>query len=276
MMDPEDPSIPKPLPIESSDAAASLSSSDIELVKQGHEENPVHTLEEGDVGATSFPTVEEIRAMNPPHHSKRSRGCIYLAALVLLVAVVVGVSVGLSNNNSETSVNNPGGGLQDEERPTFFQIRSWLEDEGISDSAAFHFPGSPQNLAAQWLATEDLAGVPLPRVSFSDPSSPEGYMFVVRYVMALIYFQMNGDNWHTPVNFMTPQPICQWNGNSLAHNGQGLGVEQGGIWCDEDGIPTFLDLGTFVCVVVKYRHARSPLLQPSGLLAARLTINDLR
>jgi len=58
---------------------------------------------------------------------------------------------------------------------------------------------SPRNYAAQWLLESDK--VPLP---------PTDSRFVQRYVMAVLYYSLNGENWERSEGWMGQDDICHW------------------------------------------------------------------
>ena len=128
------------------------------------------------------------------------------------------------------------------DRASFDDVVIYLAAEEVSSTADLLTEGSPHYLAAMWLASQDRAELEIPNVSRDDPSSTNGYMFVVRYVMALTYFQMDGVNWFYELDFLSDKPVCEWNG---------LGVEsqRAGLLCsNETGLPTNLEFGKYpVC-----------------------------
>jgi hypothetical protein len=183
-------------------------------------------------------------------------------ASILYAAVVVSLGAGLGTRGkrerSRSNAANPSGSTgqsrpTDAEptvpapapRATMDEIVSWLGKEGIDKRAKLRKEGSPQNMAAVWLATADNATLPLPTVSITDETNTAGYMYMVRYVMAVVYFQMNGENWPVSLDFLSDKDVCDWNGIKLSI-GDSTGHEQGGLQCDETtGLPVVLDLGTF-------------------------------
>jgi len=69
--------------------------------------------------------------------------------------------------------------------------------------------GSPQYKAAMWIANED----PIPNISTGgmglDLDDPR---FEQRYIMALFYFAMDGENWQQNQGWMSSQSECLWYG----------------------------------------------------------------
>lgn len=60
--------------------------------------------------------------------------------------------------------------------------------------------------AAKWMAEDDALGLPLPR----SLDTSEGYAYIERYVMALLYFQNGGKDWKHQMNWLESDSICDW------------------------------------------------------------------
>ena len=259
------------LPIDN--AAASLSMADVNIMEKGsssHSETLVDTSET----SGSFPAFEEDTpsttetAKAPPRSCKKKCClfcCIPFALLVFVILILI--AVGLSDESYESATNiandptrpsNPSAPAPvpapaptspetEPQRPSFDEIKAWLVQQKVSIRQDIKARGTPQHKAVKWLADEDGAALPLPTVSIKDRNSKEGYMYMVRYVMAVLYYAMDGDNWTTKVNFMTDKDVCDWLGLSQRTNGNLIGSELGGLLCQEDtGMPGILDLGTSV------------------------------
>ena len=124
-------------------------------------------------------------------------------------------------------------------------IVSYVVSQGISNETALKTEGTPQNSAARWLSEQDEARVQVPTVPIADASDSSGYRFITRYIMALNYFVLGGDGWRTSVRFLTEYDVCDWNGDKFAYNNDGqLHIERGGVLCDTNNHPIYLDLGT--------------------------------
>jgi hypothetical protein len=77
-------------------------------------------------------------------------------------------------------------------------------------------PTTPQYAASQWLENEDPANLDLD--SLPDKSLEQ------RYIVALLYFSMDGDNWDRDHGFLTEKSVCEWQDET------GKGIQ-----CDSDG-----------------------------------------
>jgi len=137
-------------------------------------------------------------------------------------------------------------------RPTLEEVVTYLSN-GVSDESVLRRSGSPQNKAARWLATEDGAAISLPKQGFErrrelhqHTDNSDAYMYVFRYVMAVNYFALDGPNWLFDMNFLTDNPICEWNQVSFGNTDTGRVYEIGGVTCDPDtNLPIAVDLGEF-------------------------------
>mmetsp|Transcript_16910 Transcript_16910/g.38778 ORF Transcript_16910/g.38778 Transcript_16910/m.38778 type:complete len:789 (-) Transcript_16910:51-2417(-) len=69
---------------------------------------------------------------------------------------------------------------------------------------------TPQSKAMAWLANQDKAFPSLPRHD-QGLDTPEGYKFVMRYAMTVLYFATGGHHWHNDLNFLNPEKsTCDW------------------------------------------------------------------
>jgi hypothetical protein len=90
----------------------------------------------------------------------------------------------------------------------------------ISGAATFNDSSSPQHKAAWWLASTD--GLEL------DFSLEVFDKVVQRYILALLYYALDGDNWTSRKNYVTDSASCLWGGTS----------------CDAEGLVIEIDLGS--------------------------------
>jgi len=96
----------------------------------------------------------------------------------------------------------------------------------ISDYDDLMMNGSPQNRAANWIAHEDESNPDIPIVAPADDAS--AYDFVVRYILAVVYYSMGGavavnpsgrtppqeqidtSHWTEQLNFLSGEHYCEW------------------------------------------------------------------
>jgi hypothetical protein len=90
----------------------------------------------------------------------------------------------------------------------------------VSSTTTFVDTSSPQYKAAWWLATTDGLNLDFSLEVFDRVAQ--------RYVMALLYHALDGENWLTKSGYVSDFPTCQWLGTS----------------CDAEGLVTAIDLGS--------------------------------
>jgi len=180
------------------------------------------------------------------------------AVLLFCIGIAIGIATRPledGNNNgaiqqkpgTSTTNSRPGGDNGLRPRPLAEDVLAYLTKYDVSKSEDLTTPGTPQQQAVQWLTEEDEARVQVPiGVDISDPLDRAGYLFVTRYIMALTYFALRGDKWMTQMNFLSPDPVCKWNGFSFAFDNSASFAETGGLKCDPvTGLPIVLDLGRY-------------------------------
>ena len=67
-------------------------------------------------------------------------------------------------------------------------------------------PATPQHAAYDWLQNEDPANLDLDSLSQEDLTQ--------RYVAALFYFSLGGDEWVEKYGFLGSSDVCEWNNGS--------------------------------------------------------------
>jgi hypothetical protein len=76
---------------------------------------------------------------------------------------------------------------------------------GISHLDRFDNTSSAQYLAAQWMAHGDPMQISVS--DFGDDTNPD---FDMRYVLAVLYFELDGRQWVHQLNFLSGNHICTW------------------------------------------------------------------
>lgn len=211
------------IPITSEHCAASLSLADASITKK----------DSNDSTETSQDLMEMIDIVEN-HPRRLSRRSLLWICLLLTVVVVLLIAIGVSARRNAPAP-----------RPEYSAVVEYLLSHNISSYEELTTDDdsdddSPHSRAARWLAESDPARLPVPVT--------KDYLYVTRYVMALNYFAMGGDQWTMKVNFMTESHVCDWNGAKNAFGGKG--VEVGGLSCDENGLPRILDLGELQLKIV--------------------------
>jgi hypothetical protein len=200
-------------------------------------EIPMIPIHKSDVGC-SLPKTRELKEsqLMESHRERRTSFC-FGALVVLLILVVVSLNSSLKARNEENSA-----GVSADILPSESNILHFLADNGVSSQLDLKHPEMPQYRAVQWLAYEDPAPLPLPEASDPDHNR-QAYMYLVRYVMAVNYFATGGPtSWKDSLNFLSDRPVCEW-----SVKGMNPAMNPSGLWCDDEGLPESLILGTLVC-----------------------------
>jgi hypothetical protein len=179
--------------------------------------------------------------------------CVIIAILIA-VAIIVPVVIVSSRSSSSTKV---------ETRPTYSPtvapstntlapsridaVIQYLSAVGISSKYELEKVGSPQHLAAIWLAEKDPDNLAIPsslnRLLTSSGSADE---FNARYIMVLLYYAMNGSTWKQHLNFLSSGNICDWKSNATE---QDL-TDSLGVSCSASLEVVGLDFCAFVRIVL--------------------------
>jgi hypothetical protein len=142
--------------------------------------------------------------------TRRKKICILLVA-VLVIAGAVGAGVGIALSKPppppppEPTSPPPSDSIE-----IFRNALDSVSGERLDDE------NSPQYKALRWIANDDPAET---SVGVNDIESIKQ-----RYVAAVLYFALGGDNWIEKYNFLTGDPICSWN------------QESSGVICDSTNV----------------------------------------
>jgi hypothetical protein len=171
-----------------------------------------------DVGI-SLPDVEEMKT-DIGRRSSKTRQCWTIGiAVVCLLAIVIGLSVGLTGNNSSSSASaNSGSNTTSDNEGDFgfdgtgsfdryMQVYNALSESEISPPENLKVLGTPANLACNWMANGDDLQVDIP-ASLTEVGSTT---FLQRYVLSHMYFHLKGPAWTFGDDFLTKKTECNWN-----------------------------------------------------------------
>ena len=189
---------------------------------------------------------------NKSKRSNRRMLCISLVIVALLVLfVIVPVMVASSKNKNEASDNNNNYDSNDSDstaRPNYGDIADFIVGNRISSEANIGTPDTPQAQAILWLQRDDPANIPVPTMVATD--SYQGYMYMVRYIMAVNFFALGGLEWDFGLNFLMLNDVCEWNDDLTKEET----IYRMGLFCatgpgDTEGelvdVPYMLRIGTF-------------------------------
>lgn len=156
---------------------------------------------------------------------RRLRRLVYILVPLVLVALIIGLAVGLTNRNNNsstthdslqsggTSNNSPNASPVTDRLTTTIQF---LQESGISDPNSFQDQKSPQYQAALWMANYD----PL-HLSLSNQGA-----FLQRYVVVVLYYALNFETWGQLLGWLSNTSECSWSSwfatETLVQNFEGI------------------------------------------------------
>jgi hypothetical protein len=125
--------------------------------------------------------------------------CCALVSLTFLIAVILLV-VWLTTKGDESL---DGSHWIHGDTTSYFAVRDYVMNVAeISSSIVFDSTSSPQYFAAQWMAHGDARKMGVPTTSDLE--------FNERYVLAVLYFSMEGQSWAHQYNFLSGDHVCTW------------------------------------------------------------------
>jgi len=145
----------------------------------------------------------------------RQRFCLVLFITLIAVGVILALAIPLSGKPKSQRY--------------YKELEAMIIANSISSSSSINTEGSPQNVALNWLAFHDAANV---QVSLQS-------RVIQRYIMAVLYYSLNGQSWENQYNFLSGDHECRWKGY---WNDIYLLAE--GITCDSYSNAIFVVLGT--------------------------------
>lgn len=180
-----------------------------------------------------------------------------LVGIILLIAFSVAMASSRSSGGTTAITGDSSAALAIASDARLAEIVDFLSDADISAPGDLYMSSSPQFRAAQWMAEEDFEKLPVPKpdalVSFEKgwtstiPSSPSSglraeeatapFNFVQRYVLAVFYFAVGGNDWGETYHFAsTDRHECSWYKPVDKEAEFGPGVDDDGSKSNRDNI----------------------------------------
>jgi Leucine-rich repeat (LRR) protein len=141
---------------------------------------------------------------------KRIIRCLVPVLVVLgLLAATISIGLALVNRmaDNENGNNNGSGSGSYTDSERYHQTVQFLSQQQISARIDLNSAGTPQNLAANWVADIDSLQYGVPSTT---DNPDESFRFVQRYTLATFFFAFRGTGWDDTHNFMTEQDECAW------------------------------------------------------------------
>lgn len=141
-------------------------------------------------------------------------------ALLILLIIVPSVVVSNKNKSSRSNINaiadasnadkneieREKEAAKNRPRPSLESVIAYVVEEQVSDASRFSDTSTPQYQAARWMAETDEANLPVPTTS----ATLNSYYYKFRYVMALNYYALGGNEWDLRYNFLSADHVCYW------------------------------------------------------------------
>ena len=160
----------------------------------------------------SLPDAEELK-LATAGRKNAFEGCGKMLAwifliLALIISLTVGLVVGLNNQQQKTSSQQLGNSFTPVPRAEVESaMQTYIINNSVSSQSDFSSSTSPQSKALDFLANKDAMQLNAPS---SGLDTDEGYTFITRYVMALLYYALGGDLWNYDLLFLSKHETCQW------------------------------------------------------------------
>ena len=206
---------------------------------------PIEKYEAG----SSLPSVFSMRDHIEVRRDVRSRSFLWCGLFLGLVGITVVLTTALTLRGGNETI-----AVQ---RPSSFHIKQFMVRHRVGTNEELRSKGA-HKATLDWMANEDPLNLPIPE-NGDDVATTE---YIARYVMVLLYFSTDGENWAHPLNFLSGKPICEWY--------DVVKDTPKGIWCDDKGVPTSVIIRTYLTLIfltfVVCEHVTCRLLTPVPLL----------
>jgi Leucine-rich repeat (LRR) protein len=194
---------------------------------------------------SQLPNVEEYKAQNSAIVKNDTRWgglkwCLIILVPIILAAICAGIALfvieqkdtqpaytngssnGIPADGDGNSVDNPADAYP---RTRVFDVAEFVIKEQWSTRASTQSPGTPQWEAIEWIADFDSVKLPI----------DDSLNFKQRYVLAVLYFALGGENWTYKLEFLDRENVCDWYQVWPAEDNPGSSVGvQVGVSCYDD------------------------------------------
>jgi len=172
-------------------------------------------LEEQDLedNGKSLPSPEEMKTETPTSSAGGGEcwhAVGFFTLLVVMTALIVGLSVGLTGGDKKDGNHNDydgssSSGADAEKRKV--QFKSYFIENGINVEEDFEDELGARSKAIKFLAQDDQRRLALPEGGLT---TEDGYALLTRYVMTIIYYANNGKSWDFEMLFVSSHDTCEW------------------------------------------------------------------
>jgi hypothetical protein len=185
-----------------------------------------------------LPSVEEVKASNAylptarlvaQSHRRKLYLTIFAAAFAAMV-LSVSISIGVFKKSNKKDA--PAEAVP-QVTTAFEDVVEFIYSYKVSNLPDLRAPDSPEHHAAQFISSGDNF-----HAQITDFDEVGRRRFLERYILALIYYQTQGQNWNDRYNFLSEIDHCNWHKQYSSPQGRFLR----GVQCNSDGLVVDLDL----------------------------------
>ena len=164
--------------------------------------------------------------------------------MLLISALIIGLSLGLTADNRKNDFSPTSKPPTAEElRLRRERLTKYIVKHGVSQPAEFELILSPQSRALDFVAVSDQVNLDVPSDAVENAlgagrMTAQGYKFITRYVMAVLYFATGGPTkWGSNNGFLSlTKDTCEW---LVLDDKYGYG----GVRCDSNNVITGIRFG---------------------------------
>lgn len=153
-------------------------------------------LEEQQSNVPHATRVDENDTVEKQRREKRRIGIIVVSAVLIILAIVLGTVFGTRNKGNASMDPAPSPTLSSESEA----VKDLIESVSLDGGVALQNASSPQSMALEWLQGDNANATD----TYTD------WRLIQRYVLAVLYFSTNGDNWDDSTNWLSSKNECTW------------------------------------------------------------------
>jgi len=153
-------------------------------------------------------------------------GFIVFTLSIFAAGIIIGLETAPYVENLGADTSNPSTNQGSTTTDRFSDLAYFIAEHGWATERDLTTEGTPANAACDWLAHTD----PLQITVDAGYTSLE---LQKRFLLALVYYSLNGKEWHQQMNFLSAKPACKW--NEQFNTEVGIPV-QVGVSCKEDNV----------------------------------------
>lgn len=149
--------------------------------------------------------VDQTAVAEKKRRHNRRLGILVATGIIIILVIILGTTLGTRNNNDVPK------NIEPTPSPTLspesVAVQELIESVSFDGGAALRNASSPQSMALEWLQQDSMN------------TAYEDWRLIQRYVLAVLYYSTNGENWVDNTNWLSDENECTWY-TSSTNNGQ--------------------------------------------------------